>query len=534
MIHINSSLLSKNTKALEKNGSRERLGMAVNQPSQISQKLTDSGTDPHTAKMLESQQRLVSRYVHNGLPLTAKDCLGSQRIQDYKPTGELKGGTIKIPFRPGMTIGSVMSQVDVLVLKQESVFNETELALEQSISTLNNIQFNLDADDKKIPELITEYESKLKQLKQEKCEWALLMATQNQSFDVKPTISSTTSGARFRIEPRGSETSSLTSMYFHKESKSDASSSESSGSKTSSEVSLKVGKFFGSVTLKRQASKEEKSLLEAVAKEQSYLGSLSLNYKMTSKQVKVLEHASASEPNTPEFEQFIKTDKSRCEHFLTLVKERKESIKETLIKDIYTCLITDLERIKDQQSPSHIHYLSEAVLGGTFIGMIHFFKSDQMTASNHQESSATATQYAAKAEASFMGFKAGGSVSRSRAYQEAAAFQEAITNSGIMIKIDCITQGALADIKRQPIKTTLTTNQQEAKATQEANEHMALVREEKEYRVHQLDSLYEMFENFVDAIRHTPDSGIPISFTYRTLPLASASSSSSFNEDKVD
>jgi len=214
-----------------------------------------------------------------------------------------------------------------------------------------------------------------------------------------------------------------------------------------------------------------------------------------------------------------------------------------------------LEKEQQQQKEEQqggLRIFTEAVMGGAFIGMIHFIQKDD----KNRQSQKSVVEASGSFSARYWFY----SMSLGFSSKNASEIESLASSLNMNIKIEFMSFGALPSIQRHqvnysvmkfkdlaPSKFDLSKedekdiaelvtlsgytahNKKLAESSYKrqfrmedagmaiANAARATETKEKSLNVHTMESLHEAFESFIEKMQNDPDCGIPIGFNYRNI-----------------
>jgi len=202
---------------------------------------------------------------------------------------------------------------------------------------------------------------------------------------------------------------------------------------------------------------------------------------------------------------------------------------------------TEAKKAAGISENNEICLLTEAVMGGSFVGLVIFQKESKIEEDNRRKTEETNRQHTLKVGSSVFG----GSVDGSYTGQYAAQSEDGRlqSNAYLNVKVEFFSQGVVHGIARDITERELykyanldseklTVGQSSGKTTEEQQTALkqvaiagltaarAIVSEKGKEAVHTPNNLMQAYENFAEQMSHDAGCGIPVGFNFTVLTKA--------------
>lgn len=459
------------------------------------------------------------------------------------------GGRSKIPFQPGLAVGSIVrvegldamqkysEQVAELELFQQNIENaEKEITkLDEKIKNENS------KGTKSIQQLITLWEQQkgvidrsikkmINNIAQTKFEDIPNFTGFHQAIESPIDFKNST----LETQLRGFDSVSFTSQYVMKETNESNIKDKMTRSSSANAVSTNVEGGWGPFSAKAGASQawsdSAANRIRDINKGQDVEGVLVINATMTSRHVRCFSE--------------VKYDLDKLRSLVNLMGTSNEEEKKRF-------------GISTLSGKPGILMLTEAVLGGSFTAFVTFLNTSNSQENSENKSKESNTSTSTEVSGGFKGLASVGvgvSTSRGKGEQSEDDVLKSIKNT--RVNIEFVAQGAIPTLVRNtvvnevlkhlntdPVKYELTQQDQadldlelsskpgdkekavarrnlkQEKAAQSfLNTTRGLMSEKSEQKIHTIESVMAAYDNFSEKLQNK-ECGIPVGFNYRVLTI---------------
>lgn len=453
------------------------------------------------------------------------------------------GGNPKIPFQPGLAIGSIVAGETIekmatyaqLQAKRDQLEEQIRSAEQQLELVGTKIKSRSGKGPKDALTIVHKKEELQVQAYIEQLSTKLLdQASRDElpifeAFQVGAVVSPLDMGATvIEIQPRGFDTAQFSSQYILMSANEEAIHDKIKQSSSTSSFSGSGGWLFGSTQISRTQSDAAASRVLQIKKEQKAEGVLVINSFVTTRNVRCV--------TKPVYRRDI------LEQILSVMKTGDDNAKKQL----------GITKFGNSEA---IYILSEVICGGSFTALVTFLDESQMNrqASLQQSERTSSTSISGSANFWTIRAKAGYSSAGTSASKSEDDVLSSVSQTRIAIEF--FAQGAipaftrntlekeiLSHLKLDPSKYELSSQdvagiekivkstgeerqiailQQDVKMKNAQvgilNSYRGMTADKQVQNVHTMESVMGAYENFADQISHDKECGIPLGFNYMIL-----------------